>query len=965
MELFNLKREAGEFPQQDSHLHVTQDESKPSTSFFPADFIKEKMGYIHPQEQAVSVTTIKQVASGSYRILEVSNPLKHEQDTSSHAVCTEDKEGPQGNTHLVESSSENNCADLPDSKYQPDENCLKKAIKIEADIGYNENSSGYHTETVVWSVACNNLKHETDIKQENSHFEIMQTSENQQAVELTNENLISGPTKRIRPDDNCLKKAIKVEGDLGNNAGSQTDLQRSGTQNLQQIEDVCLESDDSETMSLPDPSSYVTEQDFQQKECSIVLERCVSFSVTQDSIPGATLPRIEAYSDELFYVCSDCGVGFSVILQLQSHLWTHIAHLSGHQKEPWKTMYSYNCEECNYIFTSVGLEDHLLHGPHKRHKTQSFKKTPSFKGSLIDQKTVHKMDNPCLKGNKFHAFKEGDSSKEALMDIEGLPKLDTPKVEGNRVCVGLLSGCFSNQNHELIFKCTECNLGFAQQYIQAHLRTHVGKSQTVGDTEHYRCGQCDNYFSLERLKIHLSSPTLCSKTRLSRIKPHHAGRKRKVPPKGPRHKKRRTSIPKKPQEPNPDIPFLNGQPLFVRLSKNPAYMCRVCHLRLPKHELPAHVATHMKGSQDVAVVNRYCCGYCGKYFTQRKLEEHFSSSSATQSATAMKSNQQKSIGHSFIIDRMKGETIMIDERCSGGERSTLTFLCGSCNEAFPEKYKLDCHICEVEKVVEAVGRPGEIFQCEFCFECFETKESLDIHRSNHTGGQAGQKFTCEVCKKQFTHEFVYWVHKTIHTSDNSTPEEEPTSSSRDTENEQTCDVKVGEHCIVNSEVTECSDAKPSAKDNQLVCHVCGKDFMTILALEFHMTLHIDVKITKIEVCDRCKLGFIDKKLHVKHICFNREDEMYICGHCQRRFKQRDLLRHHLYTHSVIREDPMNVPKSSQPPSQTRAKEESSAGHGPSRSTGLYSTKKKKTQCGTCFYFFKTTSDLKRHELTHT
>ena len=902
---------------------------------------------------------------------------------------------------------------------------LKKAIKVEEDLGYNENPPGNQTETIVWSVACDNLRYETDIKQEagvKSHFEIVQTSENQQTVELTNEDIVYGPMKRSQPDDNCLKKVIKVEGDLGNNtylSGSQTErfvwsvacdnlkptdikkeaglntqfeivqtgenqqavefsneylisaptkrsqplgdqhLQRSGKQNLQQIEDVCLESDDFENKSLPNQSSYVDEQDFQRKECSIVLERWVSFSVTQDSIPGATLPRVKAYSDELFYMCSDCGVGFSIILKLQSHLWTHIAHLPGHQKEPWKTMYSYNCEECNYIFTSMGLEDHLIHGPHKRHKTTSFKKTHSFKGSLIDQERALQMDVPYLEGNKFPNLREALSPKNALIEIEGFPKLDTTKSEGNRVYVGLLNAGF-NSICERQYYCTECGVGFAEQYLQAHLKTHVGKSQTVGDTEQYRCGSCGNYFSLERLKRHLSLPTPCSMARQNRQKKQRVGvdqclcescnnifsdkseldshlckvdesrdepmpkggREQKLHPTGPRPEKKRKyvwKIPPKelvPKEHDPDVPFLNGQPLFDSLPRRSTYRCRVCKLELYKPKLQAHISTHMKESEDVAVVNRYCCGYCGKYFTQRKLEEHFSSSSVNRSSTAMKSDQQKSIGDSFIIDRMKGETIMIGERCSGGERSTLTFLCGSCNEAFPEKYKLDCHICEVEKVVEAVGWPEEIFQCEFCYECFESKGSLDRHRSDHTGSQ---KFTCEVCKKQFTHEFVYWAHKTIHTRDNSTPEEKPTSSSRDTENEQTCDVKVG--------VTECLDARLTAEDNQLVCHVCGKDFMTILAFKIHMSLHIDAKTTKTKVCDRCKLGFIDK-LYMRHACIKRKDDVLICGHCQKKFQQKVLLCHHLYTHSIIQEDPLIVPKSSQPRLQKRAREGSSSDCGP-------------------------------------
>lgn len=203
-------------------------------------------------------------------------------------------------------------------------------------------------------------------------------------------------------------------------------------------------------------------------------------------------------------------------------------------------------------------------------------------------------------------------------------------------------------------------------------------------------------------------------------------------------------------------------------------------------------------------------------------------------------------------------------------------LCVDCKTQFDSIKDLKAHCNDNHPVKCSVGR-----DCQYCFEKFETFQSLVLHRKLHFN-----PFVCENCWEGFLLEIEFNAHIC--------QPEVFKSSNRE---------KVFRQC------DQCGKSYPSSyigvhmrihsADRPYICKYCPKRFKVLGGLHSHILWNH--KRTRNHKCEICNATFISSSARSSHIRKNHlKEKKYSCDSCGKRFFSKSELQRHSLTHTGVK-----------------------------------------------------------------
>ncbi|XP_018334663.2 putative uncharacterized zinc finger protein 814, partial [Agrilus planipennis] len=239
--------------------------------------------------------------------------------------------------------------------------------------------------------------------------------------------------------------------------------------------------------------------------------------------------------------------------------------------------------------------------------------------------------------------------------------------------------------------------------------------------------------------------------------------------------------------------------------------------------------------------------------------------------------------------------VMSSQKNIKGRISTRKFKCDQCGKSFTTKklirYHLmnhfglrpfSCDVCEktfrhrYEVTIHKRCHSKPTFQCDICSKMFIHKSHLNVHRRKHTRDYVSY---CNICNKGFISETAYKHHKDIFHDDLL----------------HVCEVCGARLRSVSSLNEHILTHEPNYHQNRrLVCHVCGKTFLTDRNLRGHLKSHNQPKKY---VCTICGKALSGKKVFEDHMKMHGGDKNQVCPICGKGFTCANYLTVHLRSHT--------------------------------------------------------------------
>ncbi|XP_055536243.1 transcription factor grauzone-like isoform X2 [Wyeomyia smithii] len=178
------------------------------------------------------------------------------------------------------------------------------------------------------------------------------------------------------------------------------------------------------------------------------------------------------------------------------------------------------------------------------------------------------------------------------------------------------------------------------------------------------------------------------------------------------------------------------------------------------------------------------------------------------------------------------------------------------------------------------SQDGLAFKCDICGLGFDKEKKLQAHAIYH------EKVQCSHCDKQLANKFV-----------------------------------LKKHIIFKHQ-----DTDRSKRDRQMICEVCGREFLNKICFDRHVQTHKGIEIERFQcqiclkwlkgernfqqhlqhvhyeagksfICSICKQSYPNTRALYKHKSKVHVEEKYECEFCGRKFKQALYLKEHRATHT--------------------------------------------------------------------
>ncbi|RXM31883.1 Zinc finger protein Xfin [Acipenser ruthenus] len=256
----------------------------------------------------------------------------------------------------------------------------------------------------------------------------------------------------------------------------------------------------------------------------------------------------------------------------------------------------------------------------------------------------------------------------------------------------------------------------------------------------------------------------------------------------------------------------------------------------------------------------------------RRAEKRYRLDLASPSETPKKKLECNLCGESFDLHKQ----LQKHKRKHSG---LGPYKCAQCPRTFhyPSDLKRHTHIRGLGSSSSSPSKrpnkdPAETVThtCIFCEKQFANRKLLVRHREVH---RYQTRFRCTRCDKSFTVRKSYLQHRRKHLAEEEEEEERGKGKSRSYEDD--------------------SDSEPC-----LPCHVCGKSFASVAALEEHQRSHLGKKPHE---CGQCGQSFLQESQLRQHQ--RGHESPFQCGPCGRGLPSLLALRKHQRTHNAQRPFP--------------------------------------------------------------
>lgn len=222
----------------------------------------------------------------------------------------------------------------------------------------------------------------------------------------------------------------------------------------------------------------------------------------------------------------------------------------------------------------------------------------------------------------------------------------------------------------------------------------------------------------------------------------------------------------------------------------------------------------------------------------------------------------------------------------------FSYYCDRCGQGFSLRRGLENHLL--------IHRGEFRFQCEICGKGFIQRHSLEDHLRRHQGTF---RFKCKQCSRGFMHRSALRVHMRTHTGERPYMCEHCGRSFSSGSN-----LRVHKQICIGEKPYECDKCdKKFALKTQLTshikfhdgqfcskCEICGRGFVKEFDYKVHLRTHSGEKPYKCSVCGKCYSSIGNLNQHAK---MHNKEKPHKCSLCGKGFLRKTLLVAHMNQHS--------------------------------------------------------------------
>ncbi|XP_055598113.1 zinc finger protein ZFP2-like [Uranotaenia lowii] len=295
------------------------------------------------------------------------------------------------------------------------------------------------------------------------------------------------------------------------------------------------------------------------------------------------------------------------------------------------------------------------------------------------------------------------------------------------------------------------------------------------------------------------------------------------------------------------------------------FVCTICYKTFS--------ASHLLKEHKRTVNRKFACRHCGKSFmTQANLDTHFKHHEQYKNGIKCCGCRKEFENADELF--YHSQQVHKPEQTSNTEKP---YECDVCFRRYPTRKSLVSH----KRLIQQ-------YQCEQCGEFFLKHSFLINHEQTYHPPKKQQEdiARCCGCRKEFSNAQMLMEHISIHHPPVPEDKQKPYVC-------ETC------HKIFKFEVNLKIHRKKATQTRKYDCRVCGRSFKRSCDKSNHEATHSTELPFACSICSKRFKKKIYLRTHLK-IHDTNAPKSFICQHCGKAFRTRDLLRIHSISHSEER-----------------------------------------------------------------